>query len=109
MTEIVSEARVTALRWKRGTGYFGAHKHEQPYSWEEFQFNQPGELLAVLKSRYESYIMSWLMFHKQELNPDRLDLRHGATILERVKAAIEKEVEFRRDWDSRPTKKAKKR
>lgn len=108
MGHVVSAERVAVLRWQRGTGYYGAHKHEQPYSWEEFQHNMPGELQSIQKSRYESYILSWLLFHKQELNPDRLDMKHGATILNKVRKAVENELEYRKAWmPAKPKAKAK--
>lgn len=105
MGDVVSEARVAVLRWKRGTGYYGAHKHDTPYSWEDFRHNMSDTLLPIAKRRYEAYVLSWLLSHDGELDPIRLDKAHGVTILARVKMAVAHEVEYRKTWERKKVKK----
>ena len=97
MADITSEARFQALKWERGQGYYNAHRHEQPFSWDAFSFGLGEFELSIRKRRYEAYIMSWIMFHDEEPLAERLDERHGETILQRVRKNIERELERRKD------------
>jgi hypothetical protein len=92
MAELTTEARFLTLQWKRGTGYWGAHKHPVVYPWKVFRLHFKHDLLEVVKARYVAYLVSWSLHHAVELEPEMISEKAGEEILAHVHDKILEET-----------------
>lgn len=91
MANITSTAEVFAHQWKRGKGYYGAHGHKVILCYEDFRqaFDQLDERLT--RTRYEYYVLSWIMNNPGVPRPEELHPKHGERILDKVAEIMEQE------------------
>ncbi len=88
---VVSEVRFQALQWERGTGFWGANLHKEACPFKHFREAFPSEGIDVIKARYISYLISWVLFHKREPKAEDISANAGEEILAIVLEKVEAE------------------
>jgi len=92
MEEFTSEARFQTLQWTRGKGYWGAHQHPVAFPFRDFRAHFVREPMEIIKSRYVSYLISWVLFHDKTPKAADISRTAGEEILGIVAGKMQEEL-----------------
>lgn len=107
MSNVTSEAGFQTLKWQRGKGYWGAHQHPVVFPFRDFRVHFTREPMEIIKARYVSYLISWVLFHDKTPKATDISKTAGEEILEIVAGKMQEELSRLDDMKGAKPKKRK--
>ena len=104
MDDFTSEAKFQTLKWQRGKGYWGAHEHPVVFPFKDFRVHFTREPIDMVKSRYVSYLISWVLFHDKTPKAEDISRTAGEKILAIVAGKMQEELTRLDDMKGAKTK-----